>query len=955
MHDRRADSTSSQIESLFRLGVVTGLSDGQLLERFTARSDEAGQIAFEAIVRRHGPMVLGVCRRVLGHEQAAEDAFQATFMVLALKAPAVRSGESLGPWLHSVAVRVARRALATSRRDQPEGLPAQEPVDTRKEDPDLAELAAVIDEEVRRLPDRYRLPVVLCYMEGQTQEEAARTLGWTKGTVSGRLARAKDLLRHRLTRRGLAPTAGIVGAALATETASAAVPVSLLVATGRAAAAAILGGAEAGLVAGSVSSLARAALKWMVLARVVRAAAQCLVLGITAAAVGATLLTTGGPDAGGPAAPRPQAVTRALRVDRFGDVLPPGVLTRLGTVQRRHTARVVGIDFTRDGQLLSVQGDGVARFWDDQTGRQVRVESVVENGPVDNRIDSRFVLSPDGRFLAASGFASEGVRPRGPHPVWIWELEPHRLWRQLEVETIAIYALAFSPDGATLATGGFGGDVQLWDVDKGTRRSAFKVGNFPVYALAFAPDGRSLVATTQGQPVVVWDLQENRGTNLPGLMGSMASSLRFSPDGQLLAVPEFRGQIVLWDRILGRERVRVPGMRSAFAPDSRRLAVAGTGDGMLSVFDTQLGLARWKAEIGWGMMTTPPAFSPDGQTVVNEQDGVLRFFDAGSGRERFGEDDVHQGKMSAVRFSPDGRQVIAAEFGGPIRVWDPVSARPLREIRQHTRVALIAVSPDGRSVATAEWNLRGSLAVWDLDSGKLRTRWTATGQHDQVKAVAFSSDGETVLMYLDSRQLKVLQIATGRERSVIQPRFQLTEHPQVGVMMTGSAFSPGNRFLAVRAAQTVHVADLATGEERFVRPCWMMAFSADGTTLAIAHPPRPVVKDLGSGKVPFSTLNSEAIELLDVDSGMIRRIEIPPEIVRALAFSPDASVLAVAVGTRQPMIRLYRTNDGREVQSFPLPAAVSHDGDLAFSPDGRTLAAGLDDTTIPIWDVTNLH
>src|SRR4051812_30454452 len=113
MGDRPAETLSRHIDALFRLGVVTGLSDGRLLERFLLRSDAEGQIAFEAIVRRHGPMVLAVCRRVLGHEQAAEDAFQATFMVLALKARAVRGRESLGPWLHGVAARIARRARAS--------------------------------------------------------------------------------------------------------------------------------------------------------------------------------------------------------------------------------------------------------------------------------------------------------------------------------------------------------------------------------------------------------------------------------------------------------------------------------------------------------------------------------------------------------------------------------------------------------------------------------------------------------------------------------------------------------------------------------------------------------------------------------------------------------------------------------------------------------------------------
>ena len=123
MGDQRVESALRDIDALFRLGVVSGMSDGQLLERFTAQSGADSELAFEAIVRRHGPMVLGVCRRVLGDEHAAEDAFQATFMVLALKSRTIRKLESLGPWLHGVAVRIARRARAQRRRNATQSIP----------------------------------------------------------------------------------------------------------------------------------------------------------------------------------------------------------------------------------------------------------------------------------------------------------------------------------------------------------------------------------------------------------------------------------------------------------------------------------------------------------------------------------------------------------------------------------------------------------------------------------------------------------------------------------------------------------------------------------------------------------------------------------------------------------------------------------------------------------------
>ena len=133
----------------------------------------------------------------------------------------------------------------------------------------------MLDDELIRLPEKYRMPVVLCYLEGQTQDQAARTLGWTKGTVSGRLARAKDLLRLRLTRRGLAPSAGVLAAALTPEAATAAVPPALVLPTVRVATAAILGGAETGVVTGQAVFLARQAMKVMMVGRYARGQPMC--------------------------------------------------------------------------------------------------------------------------------------------------------------------------------------------------------------------------------------------------------------------------------------------------------------------------------------------------------------------------------------------------------------------------------------------------------------------------------------------------------------------------------------------------------------------------------------------------------------------------------------------------------------------------------------------------------
>ena len=208
MDNRRAEFASHDISVLFLVGAVGGMSDEQLLEKFAAESEADRQIAFEAIVRRHGPMVLGVCRRILRHEQDAEDAFQATFMVLALRAGMVRKRKSLGPWLHGVAARIARRAQLVTRQRQEQPIPP-DVVEVREEgNQSVADFEKALDIEVSRLPEKYRLPIVLCYLEGKTQNAAAHELGWPKGTVSGRLARcqrlaatAADSPRYRPRRR----------------------------------------------------------------------------------------------------------------------------------------------------------------------------------------------------------------------------------------------------------------------------------------------------------------------------------------------------------------------------------------------------------------------------------------------------------------------------------------------------------------------------------------------------------------------------------------------------------------------------------------------------------------------------------------------------------------------------------------------------------------------------------
>jgi RNA polymerase sigma factor (sigma-70 family) len=256
------------LRTLFRFGVVADLGDGELLDRFVTRRDEDGDEAFTMLVRRHGPMVFGVCRRILGSSHEAEDAFQAAFLVLARKANAIARRETLANWLFGVALRTAKdaRARARRRRAWEERACELRVVHAAGDDPP-EELRQILDEELARLPARFRVPVLLCELESLSRQEAARRLGIPEGTLSSRLARAKVLLRERLTRRGLGISTSLLSACMAQEAQAAVVSGVLAESTIRAATRIAAGCSATGLVTASVHSLMEEVLKAMVFAK----------------------------------------------------------------------------------------------------------------------------------------------------------------------------------------------------------------------------------------------------------------------------------------------------------------------------------------------------------------------------------------------------------------------------------------------------------------------------------------------------------------------------------------------------------------------------------------------------------------------------------------------------------------------------------------------------------------
>jgi RNA polymerase sigma factor (sigma-70 family) len=299
-------------------------TDGELLASFIEEKDEA---AFETLVRRHGPMVLSVCRRIVGNHHDAEDAFQATLLVLARKASSVRPRAMVANWLHGVACRTAMKAKTmTAKRRVREANVTEMPEPEAAPQDQWHDLQPIIDQELSGLPENYRLPIILCDLEGKSIKEATQQLGWPQGTLAGRLARARKLLAKRLTQRGVVLSGGALAVVLAEKAASASVSLSLAVSTTKAAVAIAAGQAAApSLVSAKVATLMEGVIKGMLLTKLKTVMVVLLMLGVIAFGGSmatrhtATAQQINAEDGKKPAIPKAEKSRRSLKETRLDD------------------------------------------------------------------------------------------------------------------------------------------------------------------------------------------------------------------------------------------------------------------------------------------------------------------------------------------------------------------------------------------------------------------------------------------------------------------------------------------------------------------------------------------------------------------------------------------------------------------------------------------------------------
>ncbi len=872
------------------------LPDGQLLDRFARERDE---VAFEALVRRYGRLVFGVCRQVLADRHAAEDAFQATFLVLVHKASSLDRGRPVGDWLYTVAFRLALRSRANAaRRREKEAEAARDRAATAP--PPAADEQAAVHEELNRLPDRLRLPLVLACLEGRTHEQVARAIGCPVGSVGWRLARAKEVLRDRLAGRGVACPAA---ALLAPAAAGAAVPAPLLEATVRAGVW-FAGDPAAGVAAASANAveLARGVLGTMTTNKLTVAAGVLLAVGLCGST--AWLARSAAMGDG----PKPAArATEPVRESKPAG-LPPGATARLGTSQFRHGEPIFFLAYTADGRRLITAGrDDAIRLWDRKTGEEVRRFDRPAKGPAEQRADAV--------MMAAGGMMMRTPLTDGRFPV------------------------ALSPDGKLLAAGR-GKSLFVWEIETGAKRHELTAAA-ELAELSFTPDGKTLVACDQTDAVTLWDLAT----------GKVGRTHQTGRAGQ--------GDVVKTPAAI----LKAPATTStATSPDGRHLVTQqfrdpATGDTVLRVTDLGTGKQTSEIKLGAGGVQVL-AFSPDGKRLAwaSFLDGVV-VWDLAGGKEvaRFGRD-PNTGPPRAAQslgFSADGNTLAVSLQNEAVELWDVPSAKKLRTIGGHepersrgvVKVAIagrsqlvrhdLAFSPDGKTVAAS----LGNASVRQFDTGTGDEVSVVPGHATAV--IAAGSDGRSVTT-VSKESVRVWDAATGRA---------VRDWP-LNPPAWAAAVSPDGRRVATAGGGTVRLWDPATGKEvRQIdtrRPDVAgLGFSPDGALLATKE-------GLNTAVCLWDTTTGELVRTIGQDgespfAGGVVRLEASPNTTPAVAFTADGRRLA-AVGEKKQLC-VWDVATGVLVREFPAAGPQHGLAAFAFSGNGQSLAVLSGDGAVTVYEV----
>ena len=914
-------------------------ADADLLRRYVTDRDE---VAFAALVHRHAALVWHVCRQILRHDQDAEDAFQATFLVLARKAPSVRRAGSIAAFLHGVALRLALKARQAAARRRARQLTQGEPTGDTAADVALCELQTILAEEVEALPAKLRAPFILCVLEGTPRADAVNALRLKDGTLSTRLAEARVRLRERLGRRGVLFAAVVTTIDLSRL---AAVPHALLERAVRSA----MGQASASVLALAAGQAVGS--KLLISSAVLVAAA---VIGMAVAA---------GPSEPPKKAAAPPAARSAEdttpRLDAFGDPLPPGALTRLGTTRFRSDEPIHSFFLTPDGKWIVLHTLRPRSPWrftvlDARTGKQTGSLTV----EVHNEQLTGATLSGDGSRLVFILKDGSRMRKQGGGLVPYVDLVVIDMTTGKEMARRAVplnTRLASHPDGKAVAVA-TNNEVTIYDFATFRPQTNWQTDEGPIHALAFVA-GTNELATMHGRYVRVWDTgkrQVVRSNILPGAerdWSGIYPEYAVSPDGRYVAVRSATRDFVC-DLTTGRQifEPRAPIVEFAVAPGGRYLA-ARDGQGKVSVYDTgtrkelyQLDFRTWSDDWALGQL----AFTPDGRTLTGLpfESRAIQRWDAATGTPAT---DGPECWPARVLFSRDGREavveaVVQRDWPRLFR-WDTASGK-LLGVSPNPKREHMATSPDGRRVVFRHYEARSELSLVDVDTNRVEWSVRSAGE---VRSCCFSLDSK-LLAVQGEHGVAFWDLATFRKVRDLELKLRSNDRLRHSFAATQT--------LLICDYDSFRLIDLDTGAERGLSPRTGIGYyntlTPDGRTLVItgtgAEMPPVRAWDIASGKeLPLPELSPPPDPQRPLGPAL-----------RPFAFAPDGRSFACrlearydgkAYGdeTRKVLVYEWATGERRRAIETPLEAV-----NLYFAPRGDVLATTHFDTTTLLWGLWDL-